>query len=93
MPPSTQRRQVSVRRAPKFMPFIFGAVILAFTAAILVVYSTPQDPNYTRIASIGYITLVLCFPALALAAAAWLAVERFFRKRSTTHEIEPAGER
>lgn len=93
MPPSTQRRQVSVRRAPKLMPFIVGAVAVAFTAAVIVVYSTPADPDYTRAASVGYITLVLCLPAFALAATAWLTVEKIMRKRSTTYDIEPAGER
>lgn len=93
MPPSTQRRQVSVRRAPKLMPFMVGAVVVAFTVAVILVYSTPEDPNYTRAASLGYMTLVLCFPAAAIAATAWLTVEKAMRKRSTTRHIEPAGER
>lgn len=84
---------MSVRRAPKLMPFIVGAVAVAFTAAVILVYSTPEDPHYTRAASLGYVTLVLCFPALALGATAWLLLDKVMRRRSTTHDIEPAGER
>ncbi|WP_120006690.1 hypothetical protein [Nesterenkonia muleiensis] len=93
MPPSTQHRQVSVRRAPKLLPFMVGAAAVAFTAAVVLVYSTPQDPNYSRGASLGYITLVLCLPAVTLGATAWLTVEKMMRRRSTTYDIEPAGER
>lgn len=93
MPSSTHRRQVSVRTVPKLMPFMVGAVALAFTAAVLVVYSTPADPNYSRPASLGYMTLVLCLPALALGASVWLATEKVLRNRATSGYIEPAEER
>ncbi|TLP73093.1 hypothetical protein [Nesterenkonia sphaerica] len=93
MPSETQHRKVSVRTAPKLVPFLAGAVLLAFTVAVIVVYNTPEDPNYSRTSSVGYITLVLCMPALALAATAWLVLERVLRRRSTTYDIKPAGER
>jgi hypothetical protein len=93
MPSETQRRKVSVRTAPKLVPFLVGAVLVAFTAAVIVVYNSPEDPNYSRASSLGYITLVLCMPALALAATAWLVLDKVLRRRSTTYDIEPAGER
>lgn len=93
MSSETQRRKVSVRSAPKLAPFLAGAVLVAFTAALIVVYNTPEDPNYSRASSLGYITLVLCMPALALSATAWLVLDKVLRRRSTTFEITPAGER
>ncbi len=78
---------------PKLMPFIVGAVVVAFTAAVIVVYSTPADPNYSRAASLGYMTLVFCLPAIALGATAWLTLEKVLRGRSTSGYIEPAEER
>ncbi|NDK31765.1 hypothetical protein [Nesterenkonia haasae] len=93
MPSETQRRKVSVRTAPKLLPFLVGAVLAAFTTAVIVVYNTPEDPNYSRVASLGYITLVLCLPALTLAGTAWLLLDKALRRRSTTYDIKPAGER
>ncbi|NLS10673.1 hypothetical protein HGQ17_11860 [Nesterenkonia sp. MY13] len=93
MPSSTQRRQVSVRTTPKLVPFLVGALALAFTVAVIVVYTTPQDPNYGTGASIGYMTFIFTMPALALAATAWLILEKVLRKRRTTYDIEPLGER
>lgn len=75
------------------MPFVVGAVAVAFTASVLVVYSTPPADNYSRGASLGYMTFVFLLPALALAAAAWLTVERVLRKkqRTATMEASPAA--
>lgn len=88
MPRTPPRRQVSVRTVPKLMPFIVGAVAVAFTASVLVVYSTPPAEDYTRAASLGYITFVFLLPALALSVTAWLTVERILRKRQRSGSIE-----
>lgn len=84
---------MTVRSAPKLVPFLIGAVLLAFTVSMIVVFNTPEDPNYSRASSVGYITLVLCMPALALAAGLWLVLDKVLRRRSTTYDIKPAGER
>lgn len=84
---------MTVRSAPKLVPFLIGAVLLAFTIAVIVVFNTPEDPNYSRASSLGYITLVLCMPALILAAVVWLVLDKVLRRRSTTYDIKPAGER
>lgn len=89
MPSHPQRRKVSFRTAPKLVPFFVGAVALAFTAAVVVVYSTPPAQDYTRSASLGYLTLVFTMPALALAATAWLTVEKVLRRKTETRSIAP----
>lgn len=89
----TQGRKVTVRTAPKLLPFLIGSVMVAFTAAVIVVFNTPEDPDYSRAASLGYIMLVLCLPALALSGTAWLVLDKVLRRRSTTYDIKPAGER
>ncbi|WP_300342474.1 hypothetical protein [Nesterenkonia sp.] len=90
MPSTTPHRTVSVRTAPKLLPFLIGAVAVAFTAAVVVVYSTPPAENYTRASSLGHMTLVFCMPALALAATAWLTVEKLLRRKKETYSIAPA---
>lgn len=85
MPSSTSHRQVSVRTVPKLLPFIVAAVAVAFTAAVVLVYSTPPVENYSRASSLGYMTLVFAMPALALAITAWLTVEKVLRRRQQTY--------
>lgn len=89
MPSPPQHRKVSVRTAPKLVPFIVGAVAAAFTAAVIVVYSTPPAQDYTRAASLGYMTLVFTMPALALAATAWLTIEKVLRRKREDRSIRP----
>src|SRR5690625_1641395 len=89
MPSPAKTRQVSVRTAPKLMPFLVGAVALAFTVAVILVYSTPPAENYTRAASLGYLTLVLCLPALTLGATAWLTTEKLLRRKKRTYRAVP----
>lgn len=90
MPSPTPHRQVSVRTVPKLLPFIVGAVALAFTVAVVLVYTTPPLENYTRAASLGYMTVVLTLPALALAVTSWLIVEKVLRRRQQTYNATPA---
>lgn len=85
MPSSTSHRQVSVRTVPKLLPFIVAAVAVAFTAAVVLVYSTPPVENYSRASSLGYMTLVFAMPALALAITAWLTVEKVLRRRKQNY--------
>lgn len=75
---------------PKLLPFIVSAVALAFTAAVVLVYSTPPADNYSRAASLGYMTLVFAMPTLALAVTAWLTVEKVLRRRQQTYSATRA---
>lgn len=88
MPSQEPRRQARVRRTPKLIPFLVGALIVAFTAAIITVYSTPPAENYTRGASLGTFTMFYTFPALMLAAAAYLITEKVMRRRAATYDME-----
>lgn len=85
-----QRRQVTVRTTPKLVPFLVAGLAVAFTAAVITVYSTAPAENYSRPASLGYMTFVYCLPALALSATAWLATEKVLRRRASTYDITPA---
>lgn len=65
---------------------------MAFTVAIVVVYSTPQAENYDNVSAIGYMTFVFSIPALALSATLWLVIERLLRRRRETYDIQPLGD-
>ncbi|WP_022873706.1 hypothetical protein [Nesterenkonia alba] len=86
--PSASRRRARVRTTPKLAPFFVVALGLAFTAAVITVYSTPPAENYTDTAAVGYMTFAFGLPAVGLAATAWLLTEKYLRRRATTYDME-----
>ena len=78
---SPERREITVRRAPRFVPFLMLGVVVGFIAALVVAYAGPEDPNYTREATLGFFTIMFAIPGVALGALTallldWISVRR-----------------
>ena len=78
---SPERREITVRRAPRFIPFLALGVIAGFIAALVVAYAGPADPNYTRGATLGFFTIMFSIPGVCLGAVAallldWMSVRK-----------------
>ena len=59
--PNTARREITVRRAPKFVPFmILGAVVGAIVAAIIA-YGRPADPAFDAGTVFGFFLICLLY--------------------------------
>ena len=76
-----ERREITVRRAPRFVPFLLLGVIAGFIAALLVAYVGPENPTYTREATLGFFTVVFAIPGVALGALVallldWISVRK-----------------
>lgn len=76
-----ERREITVRRAPRFVPFLMLGVIAGFIAALLVAYLGPENPTYTREATLGFFTIVFAIPGVALGALVallldWISVRK-----------------
>ncbi|WP_223263295.1 hypothetical protein [Arthrobacter sp. NamB2] len=69
-------REVTVRRAPKFVPFMAIGAILGFLAALVVAYTGPADPTLTRESILGFFTVAFAIPGLLLAALLVLIFDR-----------------
>ncbi len=69
-------REVSVRRAPKIIPFMALGAILGFLAALVVAYTGPVDPTLTRGSVLGFFTVAFAVPGLLLAALLVLVIDR-----------------
>lgn len=69
-------REVTVRRAPKFVPFMVIGAILGFLAALVVAYTGPEDPTLTRESILGFFTVAFAIPGLLLAALLVLVFDR-----------------
>ncbi len=71
-----ERREVTLRRAPRFAPFMGIGVFLGFTAALIVAYTGPADPTLTRESVLGFFTVVFAIPGLLLGALLVLVLDR-----------------
>lgn len=76
-----ERRQVTVRRAPKFAPFMGLGALVGFIAALIVAYTGPVDPTLTRESVLGFFTIVFALPGLLIGGLVallldWLSTRR-----------------
>lgn len=89
---SPERREITVRRAPRFVPFLALGVIAGFIAALFVAYGGDEDPNFTREATLGFFTMMFAMPGLVLGALAaltldWISVRK--ARRRTVESLDP----
>lgn len=78
---SPERREITVRRAPRFVPFLALGVIAGFIAALVVAYAGPADATYTRGATLGFFTIMFAIPGVGLGALVallldWISVRK-----------------
>ncbi|MEG9249350.1 hypothetical protein V6S67_14780 [Arthrobacter sp. Soc17.1.1.1] len=81
-------REVTIRRAPKFVPFMLLGAFLGFLAALVVAYTGPEDPTLTRESILGFFTVAFALPGLLLAALLVLVVDRRSVKRAERARAE-----
>ncbi|WP_298255289.1 hypothetical protein [uncultured Arthrobacter sp.] len=76
VPGEPSYREVTVRRAPKIVPFMVLGAVLGFLAALVVAYTGPVDPTLTRGSVLGFFTVAFAVPGLLLAALLVLVIDR-----------------
>ncbi|GAB3549906.1 hypothetical protein GCM10027404_16190 [Arthrobacter tumbae] len=76
-----ERRQVTIRRAPKFGPFMGLGALIGFLAALIVAYTGPADPTLTRESVLGFFTVVFAIPGLLIGALLTLLLDRISVRR------------
>jgi hypothetical protein len=87
-PEAPAYREVTVRRAPKFVPFMMLGAILGFLLALVVAYTGPEDPTLTRESVLGFFTMAFAIPGLILAAMLVLVFDRRSVKRAERARAE-----
>ncbi|MEH0108586.1 hypothetical protein V6N00_02500 [Tersicoccus sp. MR15.9] len=78
---SVERREVVVRRAPRFAPFLVGGAVLGFVVAGILVFSVPEDPQYTPAAAFGFFAMLFAVVGVGLGALLALALDRRSHRR------------
>ena len=93
----TPQRQISVRRAPRYVPFLVVGGVLGIIAAAIVSFAAPAPKDYTQEAVFGYFMVLFAAAGVLLGAITALVLDRISLRRAqraTVEEIdeEPAGE-
>ena len=81
-------RDLTIRRAPKFVPFMALGALLGFVAAAILAYTGPEDPTLTRESLLGFFSIGFAIPGLLLAALAALLLDRRSVRKTTRLRAE-----
>ncbi|MCX2748580.1 hypothetical protein OOZ51_12235 [Arthrobacter sp. MI7-26] len=83
-----ERRGVTVRRAPKFIPFLALGGVVGIIAAAFVAYGLPGDPSFDRSAVFGFFLVAFAAGGVLLGAVAALVLDKVSVRRSQRAVVE-----
>ncbi|WP_269044729.1 hypothetical protein [Paenarthrobacter sp. Z7-10] len=83
-----ERREISVRRAPKFVPFLIAGALLGVLAAAVVAVVGAGSASYDRSTVFGFFAVVLAVPGMLLGGMAALLLDRASVKRTERVVVE-----
>jgi hypothetical protein len=87
-----ERREVSVRRAPRYVPFLVLGGLVGVAAAAVVAYGLPGDPSFDRGSVFGFFLVMFGAAGAILGAVVALILDRLSVKRSKVAVVEAVPE-
>ncbi|MFF2246306.1 hypothetical protein ACFVTM_19275 [Arthrobacter sp. NPDC058130] len=85
-----ERREVTVRRAPKFVPFLILGGLVGVAVAAIIAYALPGDASYDRGSVFGFFMVLCAAGGVILGAAAALVLDRLSVRRAEHAVVESA---
>ena len=83
-----ERREVTVRRAPKYVPFLILGGLVGVAAAAAVAYGLPGDESFDRGSVFGFFLVIFGAGGAILGAVAALLLDRRSLKRQQRAIVE-----
>lgn len=83
-----ERREVTVRRAPKYVPFLVIGALAGVVAAAIVAYAVPGDTTFDPGAVFGFFLVMFAAAGAILGAAVALLLDRRSVKRQQRAVVE-----
>jgi hypothetical protein len=83
-----ERRDVTVRRAPKYVPFLILGALVGVAAAAVVAYAVPGDATFDPGAVFGFFLVMFAAAGAILGAALALVLDRRSLKRQEKAVVE-----
>lgn len=81
-------REIRVRTAPKYVPFLIAGALLGVVTALIVAVA-PQDDHYEKSTLFGFFVVIFILAGLAAGGAAALLTDWIGRRRARRAVVEP----
>jgi hypothetical protein len=82
------QRQISVRRAPKYVPFLVAGGIVGVVAAAFVSFTVPAPADYTQESVFGYFMVLFAAGGVLVGAIVALVLDRLSVRRTERAVVE-----
>ncbi|TLM83111.1 hypothetical protein [Pseudarthrobacter sp. NamE5] len=83
-----ERREITVRRAPKYVPFLILGALVGVGAAAVAAFSVPANPSFDAGAVFGFFTVAFAAAGAILGAVVALVLDRRSIKRQERAVVE-----
>lgn len=83
-----ERREVTVRRAPKYVPFLILGALVGVAAAAVAAYAVPANPSFDAGAAFGFFMVWFAGGGAILGAILALILDRRSIKRQQRAVVE-----
>jgi hypothetical protein len=83
-----ERREVTVRRAPKYVPFLILGGLVGVVAAAIIAYALPGDASYDSGSVFGFFMVLCAAGGVILGAVAALVLDRISVRRTERAVVE-----
>lgn len=87
-----ERRNITIRRAPKVIPFLVIGALLGLIGAGIIAFTGPEGSDFSRGTVLGFFSVLLLFPGLLLGALAALLFDWISVRRSRNAVVESTEE-
>ncbi|UEL28232.1 hypothetical protein [Pseudarthrobacter sp. L1SW] len=86
--PPAERREVTVRRAPKYVPFLILGALVGIGAAAVAAYAVPANPSFDAGAVFGFFMVLFAGGGAILGAVLALVLDRRSVRRQERAVVE-----
>ncbi|MET3812247.1 hypothetical protein [Arthrobacter sp. UYEF3] len=87
-PVAPERRAVTVRRAPKYVPFLIAGALAGVAVAAVIAYGLPADERYNANAVFGFFLTFCAAGGAILGAVVALLLDRLSVRRAERAVVE-----
>jgi hypothetical protein len=86
--PEPERRGITVRRAPRYVPFLILGGLVGIAAAAVVAFAVPGSESYDRSSVFGFFMILFAAGGALLGAATALVLDRLSVRRAEHAVVE-----